>query len=467
MTFSLLSRLVGFAMVAVALTAGIDYWSALHALQLQRLQQASRLLQRFAGASAIDGSRLTGEVEVVAPGSIVQFLNVAAQSAVPGVNDSSLAQIPPSLLTCLATEGRACVRGNLVAIKFPRSGAAGQVAIASLANPPWTVLAIPIWGTALAICLLVWLVLRKTIAICLTTPLGSIEQAAENLVSSGLQSFALVPSYSGPSKLPFPFNHLFSVGPEVRKLVSSVERMATALREWRQKISDEERQHLYWLSYLSHDLAAPLGRVLARLEALEYDPDLSNQHRVRLLDSAHKEVTQLAEVVASISEFPMQESDIESNFVETSLNALLEHAVDVFEFEACQKGVELDLRIGPDIGQTRIERSLLRRAVENLISNALRFTLEGGLVSVRADRSEGVIRISVSDSGLGISSQDLPHIFEFALKGEQQTHPACFGSRGLELALVKRVAELHCGQVVARNLEPQGAEFVISLPVVQ
>jgi signal transduction histidine kinase len=134
---------------------------------------------------------------------------------------------------------------------------------------------------------------------------------------------------------------------------------------------------------------------------------------------------------------------------------------------ACQKGVELDLRIGPDIGKIRIERSLLRRAIENLISNALRFTPAGGIVSVCADRSGGMVRISVTDSGLGISAQDLPRIFEFAFKGEKQTRPASFGSLGLGLALVKRVAELHHGRVAARNLETAGAEFAISLPLIQ
>jgi signal transduction histidine kinase len=467
MTLSLLSRLVAFASLAVALTAGIDCWSAFHALQQQRLQQTSRLLQRFAATAAIDGSRLTGEVEVIAPGSIVSFVNLAALSAGSGAKELALAKIPQSLLACLATEGRACARGNLVAIKFARPTSTGQVAIAFLANPPWIGLAASIWGAALAICFLIWLGLQRAISMCVTCPLASIEQAMNHFVSSGFQSFALVPLSPVPSKLPFPHNRLLTAGPELSSLASSVERMAATLREWRQKIADQERQHLHWLAYLSHDLAAPLGRVLARLEALEYDPGLSDQDRSRLLDSAHMEVTQLAEVIASISQFAMLESDIKCSFIETTLNSLLEFAVDVFEFEACQKCVELDLRIGPDIGEVRIERTLLRRAIENLISNALRFTPEGGLISVRAERSEDVVRISVSDTGLGISDQDLPRIFEFAFRGEQQTRPACFGSRGLGLALVKRVAELHHGNVVATNLETEGAEFVLSFPVIR
>ena len=467
MTLSLLSRFVAFASFAVTLTAGIDYWTALRALQVQRLQQVSSLLQRFEEVSSVDASRLTGEVDLVAPGSIVRFVTMGSLSKDPEAHESALSKIPQSLLACLATEGRACVQRNLVAIQFARPSAAGQIAIASVASPPWMGLALSIWSSALVICLLIWLALRRGVSICLTAPLGAIEQATNDFVSNGFRSFALVAAYSAPPKRPSPFNRLLAVGPELGRLVSSFERMATTLEEWRQTVADQERQHQHWLSYLSHDLGAPLGRILARLEALEYGTGFSEQNRRRLLDSAHMEVTQLAEVIASISQFAMLDSDFECSFIETPLNRLLEHAVDVFEFEACQKRVELDLWIGPDIGKARIEKTLLRRAIENLISNALQFTPEGGLISVRAECSEGLVYISVSDTGLGISEHDLPRIFEFAFRGEQPTRPGCFGSRGLGLALVKRVAELHNGQVVARNLETQGAEFVISIPTLQ
>jgi signal transduction histidine kinase len=467
MTPSLLSRLVASVLLAVSLTAGIDYLIALRALRVQRLQQISSLLERLEEVRPVDGSRLTGEVDLFAPGSIVRIASMTSLSGDAGAHRLALSKIPQSLLACLATEGRICVRGNLVAIKFARPSVAGQVAIASVAYPPWSRLAVSIWSSALVICLLIWLGLRSGVSICLTGPLGAIEQATNDFVSNGFRSFALVPAYRALPKRPFPFNRLLAVGPELERLVSSFKRMATTLGEWRQKVADQEKQHQHWLSYLSHDLGAPLGRLLARLEALEYVAGLSEQNRRRLLDSARVEVTQLAEVIASISQFAMLDRGFECSFIETPLDPLLEHAVDVFEFEARQKRVELDLWVGPDIGKVRIEKTLLRRAIENLISNALQFTPEGGLISVRAECSEGLICITVSDTGLGISDHDLPRIFEFAFRGEQQTRPGCFGSRGLGLALVKQVAELHNGRVAARNLKTQGAEFVISIPTLQ
>jgi signal transduction histidine kinase len=203
---------------------------------------------------------------------------------------------------------------------------------------------------------------------------------------------------------------------------------------------------------------------LSRLEALEYDSTISSEQKTRLIESARMEITQLAEVISSISQFAMLESDIERQFAETSLDSVLEQAIDAFEFEAGKKGVELDLRIRPNLGLVRIERSLIRRAIENLISNALRFTPEGGLISVCAERFGNEAQIRVLDSGTGIPSEELPRIFEFAFQGRAQSRPARIGSLGLGLALVRRVAELHHGKVTARNLEPEGTEFVLSLP---
>lgn len=254
---------------------------------------------------------------------------------------------------------------------------------------------------------------------------------------------------------------------EARNLGANAHLIASAIRESKRRLVQRELQHLEWLAYLSHDLASPLARVLSRLEALEYDSTISSEQKTRLIESARMEITQLAEVISSISQFAMLESDIERQFAETSLDPVLEQAIDAFEFEAGKKGVELDLRIRPNLGLVRIERSLIRRAIENLISNALRFTPEGGLVSVCADRFGNEVQIRVLDTGTGIPAEELPHIFEFAFQGQAQSRPARIGSLGLGLALVRRVAELHHGKVTARNLEPEGAEFVIFLPMAQ
>jgi signal transduction histidine kinase len=163
---------------------------------------------------------------------------------------------------------------------------------------------------------------------------------------------------------------------------------------------------------------------LSRLDALEYDSTIPAEQKARLIESARMEITQLAEVISSISQFAMPESDIERQFAETSLDSLLEQAIGAFEFEAGKRGVELDLRVRPNLGLVRIERSLMRRAIENLISNALRFTPGGGLISVCVERIGNELNIRVSDTGTGIPPEELPRTFEFAFQGGAQSRPA-------------------------------------------
>jgi signal transduction histidine kinase len=249
--------------------------------------------------------------------------------------------------------------------------------------------------------------------------------------------------------------------------MTDLESMSSVTLDARRQVSDREQLHLEWLAYLSHDLGAPLSRILRRLELLEYSPELSSEDKSRTLNAIHIEITQLAEVIGSISQFAVLESDIDRTFVETDLAPLLEYSLEVFECEASKKDIELDLRIAPDVGMVRIERSLMRRAIENLLSNSIRHTPEGGLISVNVERSGPMVCIRVTDTGSGISAEAIQKIFEFAFRGPGQTRVGKVGSLGLGLALVRRVAEVHNGSVTARNLAPQGSEFVISLPMVE
>jgi signal transduction histidine kinase len=254
------------------------------------------------------------------------------------------------------------------------------------------------------------------------------------------------------------------MGLDIAEVETAAELMASAIQESKRRMLERERQHLNWLSFLCHDLSHPLLRVLTRIEALEYNEELTPEQAERALDSAHIEITHMAQLITSVNDFAQAECATAREFEEGSLDQLLEYLVAVFEFDANRKSIELDLRILPGIRPVRMEKLLIRRALENLISNALRFTPAGGQVSVRAEQREGMIYISVSDTGKGIPPDELERIFEFRYRGKEQGDPTRLGSLGLGLALVRRVADLHHGDVAVRNLEPEGAQFVLSIP---
>jgi two-component system phosphate regulon sensor histidine kinase PhoR len=109
-----------------------------------------------------------------------------------------------------------------------------------------------------------------------------------------------------------------------------------------------------------------------------------------------------------------------------------------------------------------LDASRLERAVLNLLQNAIKFTPAGGEVTIRAARLPGTLEIAVSDTGIGIASDEIPRIFERFYKADQSR---AGGGSGLGLALVKHAVEAQNGSVRVESTPGAGSTFTISIPV--
>jgi signal transduction histidine kinase len=466
MALSSSSRLAVVASAALLIMAGVNFLVSCRFIEQQRLSQVAALLGRDSAAGKNDLAGLQSDLQIVAPGSVV----VAFESEGRQVNGARTA-LPQTAIDwardCAASARKPCFRGNLIAGSLGSGSFDGNFAIVILARHQMTSLTNWILGISLITSCLFGLAIFWLANILILRPLRALRSSTHSVAASSSSKLTYIRPCFGLPGLPRPFNRLLRPCQEIENLVTDLESMSSVTLDARRQVSDREQLHLEWLAYLSHDLGAPLSRILRRLELLEYSPGLSSEEKDRTLNAIHIEITQLAEVIGSISQFAVLESDIDRTFVETDLAPLLEYALEVFECEASKKDIELDLRIAPDVGSVRIERSLMRRAIENLLSNSIRHTPEGGLISVNVERSGRMVCIRVTDTGTGISSEEIQKIFEFAFRGAGQTRVGQVGSLGLGLALVRKVAEVHNGNVTARNLDPQGSEFVISLPMVE
>lgn len=306
--------------------------------------------------------------------------------------------------------------------------------------------------------LLMWVRIRVVIR-----QLEPISAAMKRFVTNGFQEYSIIYPDSRSEPL-LRWLQSMPASKAVLALAVNADVMASAIAESKRAMLEREKEHLQWIEFLSHDLALPLARISKRLDVLEYGPKVTEEQQARHYDLAQREITQLVETLGSISQFASLEGGAERHFVEVSLEPLLQNAIDVYEFDACQKGIKVQRQLDVDL-LVRVEKTLIRRALENLISNAVRYTPEGGHISVHAERFDRTVEIRVRDSGIGIPQDELPRIFDFAFRGNRQSRPAKFGSRGLGLALVQKVAEMHHGEVKATNIEPRGSEFVLTLPI--
>jgi signal transduction histidine kinase len=465
MALSLSSRFVVVASAALVFVAGLNYWASCRVAEQQRASQASALLERFSRLGEPDFARLDQDAQIVASGSHLRvFDNQGLQlygdrEALPG---ATLAWAH----RCATTSRNPCFQGRMAAEGLgPGHSPTGFLVLslprASLTRLlPWTL------GATLVAVIFLAFAFERIAEVVYRQPLRDLRESTRSLDAGVPRKLTYATPEIKSSRPAGPLRTLLLHDEEIGDFAMELELMRGVAADAKEALVNRERLHLQWLAYLSHDLGAPLTRVLKRLETIEYTPELTPEERDRLLNGIHIEITQLAEIIGSVSQFAVLESNIERNFSQADITPILEYAVEVFECEADKKGIELDLRVEPGIGYVRIERSLIRRAIENLLANAIRHTPEGGLVSVGAERVGNTVCIRVTDTGTGIPAEELQKIFDFAFRGEGQTRLSQVGSLGLGLALVRKVAEVHNGSVTARNVTPQGAEFVISLPAV-
>jgi CheY-like chemotaxis protein len=146
------------------------------------------------------------------------------------------------------------------------------------------------------------------------------------------------------------------------------------------------------------------------------------------------------------------------------VSSVVQNVIDTVRPTAAAKGVGVYSAIHPSAGSIHADRDRLRQVIWNLVSNAIKFTPAGGRVDVRIDRTESHVEIVVADSGVGIPSECLPHLFQPFWQEDAQfsrTH----GGLGLGLALVRRIVELHGGTVRAESAGAnRGATFTVVLP---
>ncbi len=253
---------------------------------------------------------------------------------------------------------------------------------------------------------------------------------------------------------------------ERAELLAGVE--AARAEAERQREQAEAASHLKdeFLATVSHELRTPLQAVLGWALLLRDDPGLDPD---RLAKGIHV-IERNARAQARIIEDILDVSRIitgKLRLTPLSLNVatVVEAAADTLRAAADAKRITLTVEVGPEVGKVVGDPDRLQQVVWNLVSNAVKFTSDGGCVAVKVQRFATSVSLVVSDTGKGITAAFLPHVFErFRQADGSTTRPQ--GGLGLGLAIVRHLVELHGGRVFVRSDgEGSGATFEVSLPV--
>jgi signal transduction histidine kinase len=245
----------------------------------------------------------------------------------------------------------------------------------------------------------------------------------------------------------------------------AAERAATrALTEQNEQLRELDRMKDQFVSTVSHELRTPLTSMVGYLELLlDREAGELNEQQVRFLEIVNRggeRLNTLVDDILTVARVDAGRLTLERQ--EVDLVALVSGEVESSRAAAVRRGIDLRFVSERESFTLSVDPMRLGQLVANLVSNALKFTPEGGSVTVTVGRRGGDAQIEVSDTGVGIPTADVDRLFERFFRAS--TAGSAQGT-GLGLSIVKSIAEAHGGRVSLRSAEGEGTTFVVEIPV--
>jgi PAS domain S-box-containing protein len=245
---------------------------------------------------------------------------------------------------------------------------------------------------------------------------------------------------------------------EERDRALALERAARTEAEAANRIKDE------FLAILSHELRTPLNPIIGWVSLLRSRPlDESTQARaLETIERNAKIQADLIEDLLDVSRILRGKLVLDTQTVK--MESVIRAALETVQLSAQVKGIALRPDLDPAVGVVSGDPNRLQQVVWNLLTNAIKFTPKGGVVTVRLYHDNHDVIIEVQDTGQGISPEFLPHVFDHFRQADSSS-TRNFGGLGLGLAIVRYLSEQHGGEVaVSSPGEGQGATFTVRLP---
>lgn len=247
---------------------------------------------------------------------------------------------------------------------------------------------------------------------------------------------------------------------ELRDALAERGELLAREHEARTRAEQATRSRDQLLAIVAHDLRNPIQVIMsAARRTPEPEAGSGQRNYAEFIQRSAREMDRLVCDLLDVSSLESGSFAVECQPVD--LLQVIEEAKEIFDFSAEGRNLALDFQVAPDIPTVIADRSRLLQVIGNLLNNALKFTPDGGRISLHAEEHDGRVNIVVQNTGSSIAPEQMPHIFDRFWRGDRASR----NSAGLGLAICKGVVEAHNGTVEVISNEQAGTSFKVTIPV--
>jgi len=240
--------------------------------------------------------------------------------------------------------------------------------------------------------------------------------------------------------------------------------MATTIQKNIEELKGVDKLRKELIGNVSHDLRTPIAAIHGYAETLLMKSstisDAEKQDHIGIILKSADRLKLLVDDLFTLSK--LEAGQVKLDLEPLSLGELVHDVVNKLRLLANEKAVSINIIMAKDLPIVEVDVKKIDRVIQNLVHNAIKFCRQGDRITIELDGGQpGSVDVRISDTGVGIAPEELPHIFDRYYMGKRSA--AADGS-GLGLAIAKRIVELHGSSVTAASTVNEGATFRFSLP---
>lgn len=248
--------------------------------------------------------------------------------------------------------------------------------------------------------------------------------------------------------------------------ITELKKAEKTLKEANERLEKLNEMKSEFISVVSHDLRTPLTSIKNAVSLLITEKaGKLNETQAKFMSMAERNIDRLARLINDLLDLSrMEAGKMQLQLAEVDIKRIIEQAVETFKTRADDKAIILGTDLEEDLPIVEVNADRIDQVFANLLDNALKFTPEGGKITISARKIEEKIEVSVEDTGVGLSEENRQHIFDQFYQTED-TLSRKTGGTGLGLSIVKQLVEAHGGRISLESELGKGTRFFFTLPV--